>query len=309
MCIVVNGIASLVRTDAGVSSGVAGLERARFRVTAWRYRGGAALVTGASSGIGEAFARTLAARGSDVLLTALPEDGERLAQVASELAAGHGVRTEIVPIDLSIPGGPESLVESADRLAFEPSILVNCAGFGIGGNFAEQPLERQLAMIRLNVLGVVALTGSYLPRMIERGEGVVVNVSSTAGLQPVPSFAAYAATKAFVLSFGEALWAETHAAGLRIVTVCPGPVATRFKAVSGDTEDSIEAARDRQRFLTPGQVVDAALAAVDADRPRVVLRMRHGRALFAAFRAATLFLPRRWEMLAIERASRMLLWG
>src|SRR5262245_41961508 len=109
-------------------------------MTARSYRGDSALVTGASSGIGEAFARALAARGADVLLTALPEERDRLERVASELSAGHGVRTEIVAMDLSVPGGPEALVEAADGLGFEPGILVNCAGFGLGGRFAELPL-------------------------------------------------------------------------------------------------------------------------------------------------------------------------
>jgi short-subunit dehydrogenase len=276
-------------------------------MNAVRYRGGSALVTGASSGIGEAFARALAAAGADVLLTALPAERDRLDRTASELSERHGVRTEVVPMDLSDPGGADALVEAADGLGFQPTILVNSAGFGVGGPFVEQPFERQLAMVRLNVLGVVALTGSYLPRMVERGEGVVVNVSSTAALQPIPSFAAYAASKAFVLAFGEALWAEAHAAGVRVVTVCPGPVSTGFEDSAWDAGGSPGPTPNRQAYLTPKQVVDAAFAAVEADRPRTVVRMRGGRVLFGAFSAAAFFVPRRWEMLAIERVSRWLL--
>jgi short-subunit dehydrogenase len=279
-------------------------------MTEARFRGASALVTGASSGIGEAFARSLADGGADLLLTGLPAERDRLDRTAAELSAEHGVSVEVVPMDLSDPGGPEALVEAADGLAFEPTILVNSAGVGVAGTFVEQPLERQLAMLRLNVLGVVALTGLYLPRMVERRGGVVVNVSSTAALQPLPSFAAYAASKAFVLSFGEALWAEAHAAGVRVVTVCPGPVSTGFEDTAWDAGSPATAARNRQAYLTPQQVVDAAFAAVEADRPRAVVRMRGGRVLFGAFSAAALFVPRRWEMLAIERVSRWLLpWG
>ena len=272
-----------------------------------RYRGGSALVTGASSGIGEAFARALAAGGADVLLTALPDEPDRLEQIASELSASHGVRTEVVPMDLSAPDGPESLVEAADRLAFEPSVLVNSAGFGVGGAFADASLERQLAMIRLNVLALVALTGAYLPRMIGRGDGVVVNVASTAAFQPLPYFAAYAASKAFVLSFGEALWAEARTAGVRTVTVCSGPVSTPFHERAGDTGEATGVKRQlKGRYLTADDVVRAAFAAVEADRPRAVLRLPGGRVLFGATSAMALVVPRRWEMLAIERFSRWL---
>jgi len=271
------------------------------------YRGGSALVTGASSGIGEAFARALAAGGSDVLLTALPQERERLEAIASELSARNGVRTEVVAADLTSPDGPESLVEAADRLAFEPRILVNSAGFGLVGAFAEQSLERQLAMIRLNVHALVALTGAYLPRMIERGDGIVVNVSSTAAFQPLPYFAVYAASKAFVLAFGEALWAESRASGVRTITVCSGPVSTRFHdGVCCNGEQTAVKRQTARRFLTPEAVVDAAFAAIEEDRPRAVLRLPGGRALSATASTAALFLPRRWEMLVIERLSRRL---
>jgi short-subunit dehydrogenase len=271
-----------------------------------RYRGGSALVTGASSGIGEAFARALAAGGADVLVTALPEDRARLEEIASELSASHGVRTEVVPTDLSAPDGPEFLVEAADRLGFEPSVLVNNAGFGVGGAFAEQPLDRQLAMLRVNVLALVAMTGAYLPRMIQRGDGVVVNVASTAAFTPLPYFAAYAASKTFVLSFGEALWAEARPAGVRTVTVCSGPVETPFHERAGSGEATGVKRQIRRRYLSADAVVEATFAAVEADRPRAVLRLPGGRVLFAATSTAGFFLPRRWEMLAIERASRWL---
>jgi short-subunit dehydrogenase len=276
-------------------------------VTTDRYRGGSALVTGASSGIGEAFARALAGAGADVLLTALPAERDALERIASELAAGHGVRTEVVPADLSEPDGPDSLVEAAARLGFEPTVLVNSAGFGMAGPFAEQSLERQLAMVRVNVLAVVALTGAFLPRMIERGEGVIVNIASTAALEPLPYFATYSASKTFVLSFGEALWAEARSAGVRTVTVCSGPVSTPFHERAGDEGEAAGVKRQiRRRYLTPEAVVSAAFAAVEADRPRVVLRLPGGRVLHAATVTAGAFVPRRWEMMAKERFGRWL---
>jgi short-subunit dehydrogenase len=272
-----------------------------------RYRDSAALVTGASSGIGEAFARSLAAGGAGLLLTALPDEREPLERIAAELAAAHRIRAEVVPMDLSTPDGPMSLVEAADALGFEPRVLVNSAGFGLGGPFVEASLERQLAMLRVNVLALVALTGAYLPRMIERGDGVVVNIASTAAFQPMPYFATYSASKAFVLSFGEALWAEARGAGVRTVTVCSGPVSTPFHERAGDTSAATGVKRQiKRRYLAAESVVDAAFAAIEADRPRVVLRLPGGRALYAATSALTFFLPRRVEMLAIERFSRWL---
>jgi short-subunit dehydrogenase len=271
-----------------------------------RYRGGAALVTGAASGIGAAFARALAAAGADVLLTALPEEHEALDRIASELASSHGVRTEVVPMDLSMAEGPLALGEAADRCGFEPTVLVNNAGVAVGGAFVDQSLERQLAMLRVNLLGLVALTGVYLPRMIERRAGVILNVASTAAFKPLPYLATYAASKAFVLSFGEALWAEAHAAGVRVVTLCSGPVTTGFhKGVwTGAEQQDGRERRSLWRELTPDAVVDAAFAAVEADRPRAVIRVRGGRVLYGLSSSLAVFVPRRWEMLAIERFSR-----
>jgi len=271
------------------------------------YEGRSALVTGASSGIGEEFASTLAGRGSNLLLTALPEEGQRMRDIAAKLTEQHRVRVEVVPMDLASPQGPTMLCAAADALSFEPEVLVNSAGFGIGGRFTEAPLDRQLQMIRLNVIGVVALTGLYLPRMVARGDGVVVNVGSTAALQPMPYLATYAATKAFLLSFGEALWAECHAAGVRTITVCSGPVETPFHARAGDTDAAAGAkAALKRRYLTPEMVVASALDAVDKDRPRVVRRLAGAKLVYGATVLATALLSRRRRLLAIERMNHWL---
>lgn len=275
-----------------------------------RYAGRSALVTGASSGIGAAFARGLAAEGADVLVTALEAERPALEALAAELAAAHDVRTAVLTGDLSTPDGAERLVEAADRIGFEPDVLVNSAGFGIGGRAAETDQRRQLAMIHLNAVALVALTTAYVARMEARGGGAVVNVGSTAAFQPMPYLAVYAATKAFVVAFGEAVWAESHPAGVKVVTLCPGPVQTAFHARAGDTERPTGIKRlVRRRYLTPEQVVAAALAAVDADRPLVVTRLAGGRIAYAAASALLAPLTRRRRLLALERLNRWLLLG
>lgn len=259
------------------------------------YNGKAALITGASSGIGEAFARALAARSMDLLLTALPADEEQLRQLAHELSARHRVRSEVVTADLSEPGGAAALYRAAERLGIEIDTLVNSAGFGGVGAFGGQPLERQLAMIRLNVEGLVALCGLCLPRMAARRHGAIINVASTAALSPLPYSAVYGASKAFVLSFSEALWAEYRQHGVRVVVTCPGPVASRFH------ERSQVAA---PRFtLSCEAVVGAALKALDRNRPTVVQRVQPFGLVFATL--SSRLVPRRLRLSATEKVAQM----
>src|SRR5262245_32336244 len=164
-----------------------------------------ALVTGASSGIGEAFAHALASRSMNLLLTALPADQQLLENIAQDLSSRHGIRTAVVVMDLATPGAASLLQSEADRLGFDPDLLVNSAGFGIVGRFVDSRLEDQLGMVRVNVEALVSLVGLYLPRMVARGHGDIINVASTAALSPLPYFGVYAACKAFVLSFSNAL--------------------------------------------------------------------------------------------------------
>jgi short-subunit dehydrogenase len=189
-----------------------------------------ALVTGASSGIGYELARLAARDGYDVLLVARRAD--RLAAIAGELVGEHGIEARTVTADLATSHG---VGEIEQALAGAPvNVLVNNAGAGGRGRFAvERDLAADLAMVQLNVVSLVHLTGLVLPGMVERGSGGILNVASTAGYAPGPLQDVYYATKAFVKSFSEGLTAECRGSGVRVTALCPGPVDTEFAAVAG----------------------------------------------------------------------------
>jgi len=219
-----------------------------------------ALVTGASSGIGAAFARALAARRYDLVLVARREP--ELQAIASELSA-TGIRAEICMQDLLAPDAVERVVATAPAI----DLLINNAGFGDYGPFADSDPDKQLRMVQLNVTVLVALTQRYLPSLVERGAGGIINVSSIAGFVPLPYMATYAATKAFVLSFSEALWAEVKDRGVTVLALCPGATRTEFHEVAGfETNESGEL----DRGATADEVVAAALSAYDAGRASAV---------------------------------------
>jgi short-subunit dehydrogenase len=226
--------------------------------------GGTALVTGASSGIGEAFARALAARGHDLVLVARRRD--RLEGLAAALRAPHGVSVEVVVADLSKPLGVDDVTQAVDRLGLEIELLVNNAGFGSYGAFAELPLGRELEMIDLNVRALVALTGHVLPGMLERRHGTIVNIASTTSFQPVPYMAVYGASKAFVLHFSEAVAQECAQRGVRVLAVCPGHTPTEFQRVSG-----VDRRPSRTSSQSVDEVVREALGALDGDAGDVVV--------------------------------------
>jgi short-subunit dehydrogenase len=269
------------------------------------HRGGAALVTGASSGIGEAFARVLAGRGVDVLLAALPHEQERLDAIAHDLGDRHGVRCVTFGNDLAERDGPAELQAAADERRFEPDLVVNSAGLGHAGRFSQAPLDDQMRMLHVNVEALVRLTGLYLPRMVERGAGSVINVASTAAFQPMPYFSVYAASKAFVLSFGEALWAEHREAGVRVVTVCSGPVETAFHGDPGETSDQRGVKGFlRRRYMTPERVAESGLQAVERDQPLVVIRMPGVGLLYHPVAMVRGLIPVRARLKASERMHR-----
>jgi short-subunit dehydrogenase len=188
--------------------------------------GKTALVTGASSGIGEWLAREHAQRGGDLVLVA--RGGERLAALAAELREGHDIEVTVIAMDLGVPGAAEQLMQACDDANLQIDVLINNAGFGGHGRFVERGLDKDLQMMQLNMVALTELTYHCLQGMVERGEGRVLNVGSTAGFLPGPLQAVYYATKAFVNSFSQAIAQELKGTGVTVTVLCPGPVATEF---------------------------------------------------------------------------------
>ncbi len=225
------------------------------------YNGQRALVTGASSGIGASFARELAWRGADLVLVARSRD--KLTTLAADLNRSFGVAADVAVIDLARPSAAEDLAAELSGRDLQIDILVNNAGFGLFAPLDQADGAVLSGMVQLNVAALVDLTRLYLPGMLDRNRGAIINVGSTAGFQPVPYMAVYGATKAFVLSFTEALWAETRGTGVRVTALCPGSTDTGFFDVAGE---------DAQvgRRISPERVVHAALRALDRRRSTVV---------------------------------------
>ncbi|WP_412067140.1 SDR family NAD(P)-dependent oxidoreductase [Rubrivirga sp. IMCC43871] len=194
------------------------------------YPGRTALVTGASSGIGADMARQLGAGGAHVVLVARSADA--LAAVADEIRGAGGEAT-VVPADLDPRDAPSALVARLEAEGLEVDVLVNNAGFGVQGPFLDASAEQAEGMVGLNVTALTSLTRRLLPGMVARGRGGVLNVASVAAFVPAPSFAVYAATKSYVLSFSNALWAEMRGTGVHVSCLCPGPVRTGFADRAG----------------------------------------------------------------------------
>jgi short-subunit dehydrogenase len=243
-----------------------------------------ALVTGASSGIGEQFARQLAARGSDLVLVA--RRAERLEKLAAELdVAAHVVPCDLVREAASLPG-------QVAELGVEIDLLVNNAGFGTYGRFEAIESGRDAEMVRLNCESVVTLTHAFVPGMVARGRGGVINMGSISGMQPLPYTATYAASKAFVRSFSDALAAELRGTGVRVLCVNPGQVPTEWQAVAGDT-------RHTPGIIDAEQAVAEALAAFERGARSLVPGWR----IRWMMRAARLT-PRPLQLRVTERAFR-----
>lgn len=220
------------------------------------------LITGSSGGIGAAFARKLAMRGRNVLLVARSED--KLITLCNELGRLSGVRAQYFAIDLTQPDSTLTLFEETKRRGLEIDMLVNNAGFGSMGDFARLDLSNELKIIDLNVSALVKLTHRFLTPMRERKQGTIINVASTAGFQSVPYMATYAATKAFVLSFSEALWEENRRHGVHVMALCPGVTETNFFEAS-------KMERPPMRTIqTAEEVVDVALRGLARKKSSVV---------------------------------------
>ncbi len=223
-----------------------------------------ALVTGASTGIGAEFARELAQRGARLVLVARNET--RLEAVANELRLRHGTKVTVLPCDLARSGAIAELARTLDERNIDVDVLVNNAGYGGYGRFEEQSLAQQRGQVDLNVAALVDLSHTFVPSIVRR-RGGIIHVASTAAFQPVPYMAVYAATKAFVLSFSEALWGEYRNRGVRVLALCPGATDTPFFDRAGP-----QAALGPK--ASPRDVVRLGLAAFDRNRCHVV----HGRA-------------------------------
>lgn len=220
------------------------------------------LITGASWGIGEVFARKLAERGHNLLLVARSED--RLVQICSEVGRAANIRAEYFAVDLTEPDAPRRVFEEAQKRELEIDLLINNAGFGSMGEFAKMEPQRELNMIDLNIRALVELTHLFLLPMRARKSGAIINVASTASFQPVPFMGTYAATKAFVLSFSEALWEENRPYGVKVMALCPGVTETHFFEASGIQRPPGRASQ------TPEEVVEVGLRALARGRASVV---------------------------------------
>jgi uncharacterized protein len=225
-------------------------------MTAVDYRNQTTLITGASSGIGTEFARRIAARGSDVVLVARRRD--RLEKLAAEL----DVKATVIPLDLSRPDAGQALSEEVADRGLRITSLINNAGFGTHGPFHSEDPQRLTEELNVNIASLVGISRAFIEPLRSAGTGVLVNVASLAAYQSSPNMAVYAATKAFVLSFTEALWGEARGTGLRVLALSPGLTRTEFFDVVGT-----DVMAQRATFQTPGEVAGFGLRVLDRRNP------------------------------------------
>ncbi|MBB6634230.1 SDR family NAD(P)-dependent oxidoreductase [Cohnella thailandensis] len=256
------------------------------------YKNKLALVTGASSGIGKAYAKELASRGCHVVLAARSKD--KLDVLARDINRQYGVQAHALACDLSKPNAPRQLAEQLSGLGLSVDILINNAGVGTHGLFEDIEPEREQDEIRLNTASLVDLTHRLLPDMLRRKDGIVVNVASMAAFMPCAYSAVYGATKAFVLSFSEALWAETRGRGVRVLALCPGATETGFFDAVGSQDMAAG-----QKLSTPERVVQAGFRGIDQGRSYII----DGRNNYLMAQSIRFF-SRRQVALIMERMSR-----
>ncbi len=228
-----------------------------------------ALITGASSGLGLEYAKLFAANKKDLVLVARRK--ERLDSLANELSAADGVKVHVIAEDLRDPAAPQRIVDELKRRGVAIEYLVNNAGFGTNGAFAENMAAKELDMVQVNVAALVALTRAFVPEMVRRGRGRVLNIGSTAGFQPGPFMAVYYASKAFVNSFTEALWYELKGTGVTATASCPGATATEFSAVAGSDKSRLF----KMGAMSPAQVAREGYQAMLKGKPIAVHGFRN----------------------------------
>jgi hypothetical protein len=227
-----------------------------------------ALITGASAGIGREFARQLAGRARSMILVARRD--EKLIELADQLQREHpNLLVHIRKVDLADLGQLQAFLDQLDREKLEVDLLINNAGLGDSGPFAESDSDRNKEMTIVNIATLTLVTRHFLPQMIAKRRGGILNVSSSAGFLPIPGFAVYAATKAYVTSFSEALRAELRGTGVSVCALCPGPVVTEFQQVA-KREGAKPNIGPRALVVSVQQVVRDALAALESDRPLVI---------------------------------------
>jgi uncharacterized protein len=260
---------------------------------------GAALITGASAGIGAAIAGELAARRHNLVLVARRKD--RLDELARKLADTHGVRAETLGCDLAKSASRQRLPGRVAALGLNVEVLVNNAGFATGGAFADADPERELEQVRVLVEAVVALTSAFLPEMVRRRRGAILNVASTAGMQPLPYSAGYSAAKAYVLNFSEALHHEVRGAGVTVTALAPGPVSTEFWDAAGWKAggQTFEKAVPGPVWVTPEETASAGVRGLEDGRRVVVPGLQVRTAMLAAR-----YLPHALKLPVIERVMR-----
>jgi short-subunit dehydrogenase len=253
-----------------------------------------AVVTGASSGIGEEFARQLATRGFQLVVAARRE--ARLARLAEELAEEHGTEVRPCPVDLGAEAGRRALADSTGDL--DVGLLISNAGFGLKGTFLELDLARQLAMLEVNCVASVELAHGFGKRLVARGRGGMIFTSSTAAFQGTPFSSAYAATKGFLLQLAEGLWYELRPHGVDVLALCPGPVDTEGPRRTGVDPDKVPV-----RMMETGPVVRAALKGLGR-RPVVIPGAANKLGALAGG-----LLPRSWATRAAGRMIRRVTGG
>lgn len=255
-----------------------------------------ALITGASSGIGTAFAQELAMRQINLILVARSQD--KLYQLAEELQHQAPIKVEVIVQDLTEQQAAKKVYDTIADKGLSVDFLINNAGFGDYGAFTQRELPRQAEMIQLNIVALVELTHFFLLGMQQRGTGNIINVASIAGFQPLPYLSVYAATKAFVLSFSEALWAENQGTDINVLALCPGPTDSNFFKVADFPESFTNKANGG--FTPAKEVVKNALKALENNKSNTVPGSFSNQLIVNSSR----FLPRELLVSVIEKKIR-----
>lgn len=259
-----------------------------------RGKGQAALVTGASAGIGMELAECFAKDGYDIIVAARSE--APLNALADRLARECNVRAVAIPADIGQPGGGAKLANEIKSRGLSVDVLVNNAGYGLSGAFEELSAESQLGMIDLNIRALVELTHIFYPEMLKKKRGGILNVASTAAFQPGPYMTVYYATKAFVLSFSEALWEEARGTGVKVSALCPGPTESKFHDRAGTTK--VRASK------IAGMMTSAAVARIGYDAFQAGRRVVISGGMNAFMARLVPFLPRRTVLGLVRSLNR-----